>query len=269
MSSLFPAYVTCAFFQIFRKCALSAKTALALSLASWITLSALRENKPLLCNFQCLESPCGSRDSSWSPSGEPPFRLMTFRCDIGHIANCIHWPKTSLLLYSLSLTLFYPGLRPTLALEHDVLNRGSFAFQRSLLSPLSLHHQPKLAGPDYFFFFLPLESNVDNLISNVGIVFLLTFQGCGSEGLVYRGVDICRHNVTCPGLGWNLSPMQPDRPGLLVWREAQAEVLHVIVTLCVKSRCWDFPNESANECTANRRSHTWCFGCNWAGESWR
>lgn len=222
----------------------------------WITLSALRENKHLLCNFQCLESPCVSRDSSRSPSGEPPFRLMTFRCDIGHIANCIHWPKISLCFPIPSHSpCFTPasGQRRPWSMMFSI---GGVVHFKGACSPPSLSTtNPNWQIPPPLFFF-------------VGIVFLLTFQGCGSEGFVYRGIDVCRHNVTCSGLGWNLSPMQPDRQGLLVWREAQA-VLHVTVTLCVKSRCGDFTNESANECTANRRSHMRCFGCNWAGESLR
>lgn len=72
-------------------------------------------------------------------------RLMTRWCDIGHFANCMHSAKIS--LYSLSFTLFTP------ALEHSVLNGGSFAFQSSLLPPPRLHHQHKCRSALHFYLY--------------------------------------------------------------------------------------------------------------------
>ncbi len=133
--------------------------------------------------------------SSWSPSGDSP--IQTDDTPLATLPTvCTHPKSLSLHLYSASFTLFYPGLWPALALEHNVLSRGSFAFQSSLLFPLSTNPKGQIHPS-----LLPLVGHVDNLISNAGVVFLLTTQGCGSEGFVYRGVVICRHTVTCPWPG--------------------------------------------------------------------
>lgn len=89
-------------------------------------------------------------------------RLMTRWCDIGHFANCMHSAKIS--LYSLSFTLFTP------ALEHSVLNGGSFAFQSSLLPPVSTTNTN--ADP---LFTSTSSTTSDDLNSNAGIVSLLDY----------------------------------------------------------------------------------------------
>ena len=89
-------------------------------------------HKLLSFNFHCcLELPSCSRV-------EPLLRMMTLWCDIGHISNCMHSPSLLMLFCAPLFTLFYPGIRPALALKHNVLNRGSFAFQSSLLYPIHL-----------------------------------------------------------------------------------------------------------------------------------
>lgn len=140
----------------------------------WYQLYELLPKTNLFCelsyNFQ-LESPSGSRGSSWSPSGEPP-RPMTLWCDIGHVADCMHSPKISLYF---SIPSHSPRFTPASGQSWPwsiMSSIGGVLHFKADCSPLSTTNPNGQIHPSL----LPLKGHVDNLISNAGIVFLFTTQ---------------------------------------------------------------------------------------------
>lgn len=98
----------------------------------------------------------------------------------------------------------------------------SFAFQSGLLALYSATNTNADPLPSYYH-------------HSQQPLFLL-MRGCGGQMFVYGGAHICRRTATCPRL--ELQADQELKFPLFAQRQAIAGVLHVTVTVCVKTPPW-------------------------------
>lgn len=119
---------------------------------SWCHLVAThRFSVKFSCNLQCcLASPPGSTPPCSDPPSPPLLLLLSLGCDIGHIANCMHWPKIPLpiLSHSPCFTATWGQQAPWSIMSSTV------CISKQPTTPNPSTSNPKWADPPFSFFLL-------------------------------------------------------------------------------------------------------------------